>query len=130
MIRQLDIPIYGANVLFLIEPSGEEWAGFCDNEKNKVKLTEEEIKLVFNEIASDKWSGTTIRLDKGGYVFLIKGAHNPCYFAHELYHVADRILKDRGVEHTDDDEAYAYMVGWLNEQYHIILQEYDNLNKV
>lgn len=34
----------------------------------------------------------------------------------------------RYVEHDDDDEAYVYMVGWINEQYHKILKEFDKEN--
>lgn len=129
MIRQLDVPIYEANVLFLLETTGEEWAIFCDNEINKGKLTDDEIKYFFNEIATDNYGGTTSSLDGGGYVVLIKQAHNPFCFTHELYHCVDKILKERGVEHSDNDEAYAYMVGWINEQYHKILKEFDEENE-
>ena len=72
MIRQLDVPIYDTNVLFLLEPTGEEWAHFCDNEINKEKLTEEEIKYVFGEIADKKIGGSTYRFDCGNYMVLIK----------------------------------------------------------
>ena len=129
MIRQLDVPIYEANVLFLLETTGEEWAIFCDNEINKGKLTDDEIKYFFNEIATDDYAGTTSSLDGGGYVVLIKQAHKPFCFTHELYHCVDKILKERGVEHSDNDEAYAYMVGWINEQYHKILKEFDEENE-
>lgn len=47
MIRQLDAPIYEANILFLIETTGEEWAAFCDNKINKGRLTDDEIKYFF-----------------------------------------------------------------------------------
>ena len=61
--------------------------------------------------------GTTIRLDNGGYVMVLRDFYKVNYYTHELYHLADRILRDRSVEHTSDDEAYAYLIGWLNEQY-------------
>lgn len=44
MIRQLDIPIYDANVLFLLDVTGEEFAEFLDNKVNKSKINESEIK--------------------------------------------------------------------------------------
>ena len=43
MIRQLDVPIYDTNVLFLLETTGEEFTKFLDNEKNKQKITENEL---------------------------------------------------------------------------------------
>ena len=43
MIRQLDVPIYDTNVLFLLDVTGEEFAEFLDNEQNKSRITEEEI---------------------------------------------------------------------------------------
>lgn len=86
------------------------------------------LSIFFNEIETNDYAGTTSSLNGGGYVVLIKHAHNPSCFTHELYHCVDRILKERGVEHSDDDEAYAYMVGWINEQYHKILKEFDEEN--
>lgn len=123
MIRQLDIPIYDANVLFLLDVKGEEFAEFLDNEKNKSKLTKEEIKSIFDDIANDKYGGTTFTLDCGGYVSLIKKADDVRNYSHELFHIADQILKDRGVEYTENNEALAYLIGWLNTQYRCILQE-------
>lgn len=128
MIRQLDIPIYDANVLFLLDVKGEEFAEFLDNEKNKSKLTEEEIKSIFDDIANDKYGGTTFTLDCGGYVSLIKKADDARNYSHELFHIADQILKDRGVEYTENNEALAYLIGWLNVQYGCILQEFNKNN--
>lgn len=126
MIRQLDVPIYDTNVLFLLETTGEEWAEFCSKKANKEKLHEEEIKEVSDEVLNDAWGGSVVTLlNNGGYVTIIKDANYPTYYLHELYHTADRILKDRGVEHTEDDEAYAYMVGWLGQQYCDILAEFN-----
>lgn len=130
MIRQLDVPIYDTNVLFLLETTGEEWAEFCDNEINKEKLTEEEIKSVFDELSNEGWAGSVVTLlNNGGYVTIIKDANYPTYYLHELYHTADRILKDRGVEYTENNEALAYMVGWINEQYSYILEEFNKETK-
>ena len=128
MIRQLDIPIYDANVLFLLDVTEEEFAEFLGNEKNKSKLTEEEIKSIFDDIANDKWDGTLFTLDCGNYVSLIKKADDVRNYSHELFHIADQILKDRGVEYTENNEALAYLIGWLNMQYSCILQEFSKNN--
>ena len=77
--------------------------------------------LIFHDIKdyykNDLVSGVTMTLDKGGYVILIKDIKNKSFFPHEIYHACDRILKDREIEHTELDEAYAYLLGWIFEQY-------------
>lgn len=123
MIRQLDIPIYDTNVLFLLNVTGEEFAEFLDNEVNKSKINESETKEIFDDIADDKWDGTLFRLKSGNYVSLIKNADDIRNYSHELFHIADQILKDRGVEYTESNEALAYLVGWLNTRYSYVLEE-------
>ena len=123
MIRQLDIPIYDTNVLFLLDVTEKEFAEFLDNEQNKSRITEEEIKSIFDDIKNDKWDGTLFTLDCGAYISLIKNAEDIRNYTHELFHIADKILKDRGVEYTENNEALAYMVGWINEQYSYLLKD-------
>lgn len=126
MIRQLDVPIYDTNVLFLLEITGEEFAEFLDNEKNKQKIDDETIKEIFDDIADDRWGGTVWRVDNNSaYICLIKEANKVSYNTHELFHLGDSILKDRGVEYTENNEALAYMVGWINEQYSYLLEEFN-----
>lgn len=123
MIRQLDIPIYDTNVLFLLDVTREEFADFLDDEVNKSKINESEIKEIFDDIANDKWDGTLFTLSSGNYVSLIKKADDVRNYSHELFHIADQILKDRGVEYTENNEALAYLVGWLNVQYSYVLED-------
>jgi hypothetical protein len=126
MIRQLDVPIYDTNVLFLLETTTEEFTKFLDNEKNKQKIGDETIKEIFDDIADERWGGTVWRVDdNSAYICLIKEANKVSYNTHELFHLADSILKDRGVEYTENNEALAYMVGWINEQYSYILEEFN-----
>lgn len=126
MIRQLDVPIYDTNVLFLLKTTGEEFAEFLDNEKNKQRIGDEIIKEIFDDIADERWGGTVWRVDNNSaYICLIKEADKVSYNTHELFHLADSILKDRGVEYTENNEALAYMVGWINEQYSYMLDEFN-----
>lgn len=126
MIRQLDVPIYDTNVLFLLKTTGEEFAEFLDNEKNKQRIGDEIIKEIFDDIADERWGGTVWRVDNNSaYICLIKEADKVSYNTHELFHLADSILKDRGVEYTENNEALAYMVGWINEQYSYMLEEFN-----
>ena len=124
MITQLDVPIYNANILFLIETTAEEFSAFMDNKTNKDKMTDNEVMLVMKDIADISYGGFTMSLDAGGYVVFMRECHRAFYYVHEIYHVCDRILKQRGVEHTLDDEAYAYLVGWLVEEYLAIIEEH------
>ena len=126
MIRQLDVPIYDTNVLFLLETTKEEFSEFLDNEKNKQRIGDETIKEIFDDIADERWGGTVWRVDNNSaYICLIKEANKVSYNTHELFHLADSILKDRGVEYTENNEALAYMVGWINEQYDYMLDEFN-----
>lgn len=109
----------------MLETTGEEWAHFCDNEVNKEKLTEEEIKYVFGEIVDKKIGGSTYRFDCGSYMVLIKDPNLITYYLHELYHCVNCILQDRGVEHHGEDEPYAYLIGWMSEQYSYLLKEFN-----
>lgn len=60
---------------------------------------------------------------------MIKNAKDERNYTHELFHIADKILKDRGVEYTENNEALAYMIGWINKQYSYILKEINEDNK-
>lgn len=118
MIFQLDIPIYGTNVLFVISPTKEEMDEFLSVEQNRQKLTEEEFTTLFTELDNTEYGGYTTPLDSGEYLVLIKDNYkDPVIFTHELFHVTNLILFDREIEHTRTDEPYAYLLGWIAGQY-------------
>ena len=80
-------------------------------------LVDEEFRKLFEEL-DGSFGGYTCRLDKGGYLVVIKyEINNPLYYDHELYHLANTILWDREVEHTREDEPYAYLKAWITNQY-------------
>ena len=111
MIFQLDIPIYNTNCLFILEPTKEEMDEFLNNENNLSKLTNEEYKSLFNELDNTFSQGYTTTLNKGSYLIILKDSNNPVYYLHELFHLANFILWDRGVELNRGGEAYAYLIG-------------------
>lgn len=123
MIGQLEIPIYDTNVLFLLDVTEEEFTKFLDSKVNKSKINESEIKAIFDDIADDKLDGTLFTLNGCNYVSLIKKADDVGNYTHELFHIADQILKDRGIEYTETNEALAYLIGWLNVRYSHILEK-------
>lgn len=116
MIFQLDIPIYNTDALFIVEPTKEEMDEFLGSEKNKSRLTDEELATIFKEL-DGKFMGYTSHLDKGGYLLLLKNSKDPLYYIHELFHLANLILWDRDVDLSRTGEAYAYFVAWLVDQY-------------
>ena len=118
MIFQLDVPIYNTNVLFIVNPTSEEIQEFLDSTTNKEKLTDEELKNLLKELDDVHYGGYTTWLDKGGYIVLLKEDYKiPSIYQHELFHVTNLILFDRGIEHTRIAEPYAYLIGWITEQY-------------
>lgn len=129
MIRQLDVPIYGANILFLVEVDCEEFAKFLDNETNKNKLTDGDIEHLFEEIDNEDYGGGTYVVNKSNYIVLIKNANKPYYYLHELYHCVNTILQDRKIPHSENDEPYAYLIGWIGEEYSYLLKEFNEETK-
>lgn len=55
MIFQLDIPIYGTNVLFVVSPTKEEMEEFLSVKQNRQKLTEEEFTTLFKELDNTEY---------------------------------------------------------------------------
>lgn len=82
---------------------------------------------IFEEMDSP-YQGFTNRLRKGGYIILLKEKDKPVYYIHELFHLAHDILSDRGVTLDNDGEAYAYLIGWLADQYYNVVL--NNVNKI
>ena len=121
MIFQIDIPIYNSNVLMFVEPTQEEFDELLSDENNRNKLTDEELENIFKEL-DGPYMGYTRRLSKGGQIMLLKEKSNPIYYVHELFHVANNVLQGCGVTLDEDGEAYAYLVGWLvNQYYNVVL---------
>lgn len=126
MIYQIDIPIYNTNALMLVEPTKEEFDELLSNETNRNKLTDAELQNLFEEM-DNPCVGFTNRLMKGGYIVLIKEKEKLVYYIHELFHLAHDILSDRGVTLDRDGEAYAYLIGWLADQYYnVVLNNANN----
>ena len=113
MIFQLEIPVYGTTIVFLVESTVREFDKFYN--KNKDRFTEEEYDLVVKDISDpSRCNGFTMSLDLfADYMVYVRDAFNPEYVIHELFHVANKILCYRGVTFDPDAEAWAYLIGYI-----------------
>lgn len=68
--------------------------------------------------------------DTDNYGMYVKNPWCISTVTHELAHICVYLLSVRGVSiHADDDEAFAYFIGWLAEQYIAGLTKYDRKHK-
>lgn len=122
MIFAIDIDIYLTSVLFLVETSPYEFDKFYY--EHVTRITDEEYKQFRSDIENEKsCMGFTNTTDNGDYIVYLRDGDCELYVAHEIYHVVNRILMDRGVSHNYDDEPYAYLNGWLKQEYSDMLQD-------
>ena len=113
MTKLIYIPIYGVNVVFCWELDKDEWIKFCKRWKTKIK--EDEKNEILSDINNECVDGSTLRLEIGDYIVYVKKMLHG-NIAHEIYHTCNFILMARGVEHSESDEAYAYLVGYLTDE--------------
>lgn len=101
-------------------------------EDNKDKFTYDEYKTIRNDIANNKTcDGSTCLLDCGNiFVYIRKGRERKdLVVAHELFHAVNKLLCRVGVNHDADAEPWAYLLGWLTNEYYIRLDDYENKNE-
>ena len=100
-------------------------------EDNKDKFTYDEYQTIRNDIASDKiCDGSTCLLDCGNiFVYIRKGSERKdLTVAHELFHAVNKLLCRAGVNHDADAEPWAYLLGWLTNEYYNRLDDYESNN--
>lgn len=118
MIKYQTIDIYGITVVFLVEPTKVEFELMYHD--NVERIDDDEYKQMYKDIfENEKCGGFTTLLNKGSFVCCVKEALNHNYIAHEIGHLAIRVLWSRGIEIKDDnDEPFTYLVGWLTGLYY------------
>lgn len=122
MIKIVYIPIYKTTVVMITETTEDEWLEFYKLYDDKI--TDDDNKYILKDINNpDACNGSTLVLDKGDYAIFIRHKDYEGDVAHEIYHVANKILCSRGVTHDADGEAWAYLIGWLTEEYYNMLKE-------
>lgn len=116
MIDKIDVPIYNTSVALLVEVTESEIKDFYED--NLDKLTYDEYKQLLDDLDNEGIEGTTMRCDKGGYTIYLRNGKSDNYVAHEIFHVCNRILIDRGVQIDDSAEPWAYLIGWFTDEYY------------
>ena len=99
---------------------------------NVSKFTNEEYETIRKDIVDkNSCNGLTVQLDNGNvFVFIRKGCERKDLFViHELFHAVTKVLTRAGVNHDADDEPYAYLMGWLTNEYFNCLDDYEKAQR-
>lgn len=116
MIDAIDVDIYGRSVAFLVEVTPEEFDRFYYD--NVTRITDEEYKDIREDILNGKdVGGSTWTLDSSLYLVYLRDGRSDKYVSHEILHVCNCILYDAGVTYTREAEPWAYLVGWMTDEY-------------
>ena len=111
----LPIPVWGTQVVFFIDET-EESLKECIK-RNSKNLTLKDIEELRDALKDDTIDGQVNSFEKGGYYCLIKSPYDENCWAHEIFHVVNRILTDRGVVHESSAEPWAYLDGFIVKLY-------------
>lgn len=104
------------DVVVCLGPTKEELLAHFD--KNFIgALTRNDIEA----LGEGKSKGRVIRCENNAYIlWLMKYPTRPedfGYLAHEIFHVADLMLRKAGASLSDDsDEIWAYQIDWLTKR--------------
>lgn len=116
MITKIDVPIYTRSIAFVVEPTEEEFDRFYYN--NVTKITDEEYKKMKEDLQNKVVGGTTWHLDSGLFLVYLRDGKSDLFVPHEIFHVCNRILCAAGVNHDAEAEPWAYLIGWLTNEYY------------
>jgi len=124
MVKAINCEIYCHTTVFVF---GKESATYEYLRKHLPKsYTNEEIKTAIDNNSSDV-ALTVIHTNQLFFVFVNQWEYTAAHFGvlqHEIFHVADQILREKGFVLTDDsDEAWAYLIQfYTRELYKFIIK--------
>lgn len=120
MITGFSLDIYDSDVSFAWNTNEKELNAFLD----KVEVPEEKRAEFFENVLGDKIGAVTASYGNStNCIVVFWDEPNNKIVAHELFHVAYRILNTRGIE---DEEAWAYLIGHLTETFYDLYLQQDN----
>jgi hypothetical protein len=117
MIESIKVPMYERDIAFLVEITPEEFDRFYYD--NATKITDEEYRQIRRDISEKTGvGGVTWRLDSELMLVYLSNGRSDVMVPHEIFHVCNKILCAAGVNHDADAEPWAYMIGWLTNEYY------------
>lgn len=117
MIKGFSLDIYDSDIAFAWDTSEKELTAYF----NKVNTPKEYVKLFLNDYNEASTDALTIGYSGGKYLFTVfKNKPTQKVIAHEIYHIAYNVLKPRQI---DDEEAWAYLIGYLTEEFFNLYNE-------
>lgn len=116
MITSIDVPIYDRSIAFLVEVTPEEFDRFYYD--NVTSITDEEYKQCRKDIEK-QGGGFTGVLDSGNLLVYLSKGNSDIIVPHEIFHAVNSILCLAGVNHDIDAEPWAYLIGWLTNEYYL-----------
>lgn len=119
MIKRIHIPIYNVDVIMMSNPRSGEISHFMETNNIELPLDDRsELKDAIGKVVSDAINGFTMRCIDANLIMCVDDSKHRGTVAHEIFHVAQRVLNSRGVEMGEDGESYAYLIGWLTEKFY------------
>lgn len=116
MINYLDIDVWQNSIVFIVEPTLNEFDRFYYD--NTIRMTDEEYRTMRKDIERpDSCMGFTIKVCDGGIVIFLRDAYKFLYSSHEIFHAVNAILHRAGVHLDEDGEPWAYTTGYVTDWY-------------
>lgn len=122
MIIALGIPIYRCDVAFFLNTTVDELEDFYKN--NKDRVDSESYEVIKKDIKNAEEIGGAVYTCGVNYIVYIRDIRKKGYIDHELYHLTNTLLTDRGVEHSRNDEPFAYFNEYLHDEFRDMLKKY------
>jgi hypothetical protein len=109
-IKTVNMQVFGCDILLCVTEHPNE---FIDKSGLRLYCSPDDPE----ENLEKGLSGFVFSKQKGDYYLVVPPHVNVDCAVHECVHVIDRIFRDRGQEADyENDEVYAYYVGWLAQQ--------------
>lgn len=116
MIDFIDIDVWQNSIVFIVEPTLEEFDRFYYN--NTRRITDEEYRSMRDDIQNQNGCmGYTILVNDGGLAIFLRDAYTFLYCSHEIFHAVNKMLLRRGVHIDEDGEPWAYTIGLVTDWY-------------
>ncbi len=123
MIKGFDIDLYNCFVTFVWDSNEAELMSFFDMNPQIPEEYKDEIVTIFRKRDCDAFSGP---LSCSDVITIFISDTSYRAVAHEIYHLCHLIMTKRGIQ---DEEAWAYLIGYVTEKYYELKEEKDEIKK-